>query len=278
MRFMQLMRAPVRSARLRPFVQALWASEPGPGATARPGAREHVLPTGAMHLVFRLSGPPLRLFSDAHDLDGQGVGHALVGGPRERFYVRDVSQPCASVGALLRPGVALPLFDAPEDALAGRHTPLADLWGASAPLALARLQETSDLEARLDVFEALLLDRLADSFHGLHPAVAEALAPLRMGALQVRELAAHSGYSHRRFIELFRGATGLAPKAYARVHRLDRVLDLAADAKLGWAEIAHEAGFADQSHLAREFGEIAGLSPQAWRRAAVAGAPRHVPR
>lgn len=275
---MQLMRSPARLARLRPFVQALWASQPGPGEVVRPDAREHVLPTGAMHLVFRLSGPPLRLFDDDQDLAGHSAGYALVGGPRERFYVRDVSHPCASVGALLRPGVALPLLGAPESALAGRHTPLDDLWGTHASIGLEHLQETAGLDARLDIFESLLLERLAGNFHGLHPAVAQSLAPLRLGTLRVRELATCSGYSHRRFIELFRGATGLAPKAYARVHRLDRVLSLAASPALGWADIACEAGFTDQSHLTREFGEIAGLSPQAWRRVATADAPRHVPR
>lgn len=274
------MRSPARLVRLRPFVQALWASEPAAGDCVRPGAREHVLPTGAMHLVFRLSGPPLRLFDGDHDLAGHSAGgHALVGGPRERYYLRDVSQPCASVGVLLQPGAALPLLGAPADALAGCHTPLGDLWGSQAGLALERLQEAGNLEARLDLFESLLLQRLGDSFHGLHPAVAQSLAPLGLGTLRVRELAERSGYSHRRFIDLFRAATGLAPKAYARVHRLGRVLDLAAaDAQLGWADIADEAGFADQSHLTREFGEIAGLSPQAWRRVASAGAPRHVPR
>lgn len=274
------MRSPARLVRLRPFVQALWAGEPAAGAPVRAGAREHVLPTGAMHLVFRLSGPPLRLFDGDQDLAGYSAGsHALVGGPRERFYMRDVSHPCASVGVLLRPGAALPLLGAPADALAGRHTPLEELWGSQAGLALERLQEAASLEARLDLLESLLLDRLADSFHGLHPAVAQSLAPLGLGTLQVRDLAMRSGYSHRRFIDLFRGATGLAPKAYARVHRLGRVLDLAAaNTGLGWADIAGEAGFADQSHLTREFGEIAGLSPQAWRRAASPGAPRHVPR
>jgi len=275
---MQRMRELPRLARLRPFVQALWASTPEPGAVARPLAREHVLPTGAMHLVFRLSGPPLRLFDGPDDLSGRSVGHALVGGPRDRFYVRDVSQPGASVGALLRPGVALGLLGAPEDALAGHHADLEALWGLRAGLALERLQEARDLDTRLDVFEALLVERLGDCFHGLHPAVARSLAPLSAGVLPVRELAQQSGYSHRRFIDLVRGATGLAPKSYARVHRLSRVLGLAADPSRAWADIAHEAGFADQSHLTREFGEMAGLSPEAWRRAASADAPRHVPR
>ena len=275
---MQLLRERPRLPRLRPFVQMLWASAPEPGEPPRPGAREHVLPTGAMHLVFRLSGPPLRIFNGLDDVAGHSVGHALVGGARERFYVRDVSQPCASVGALLHPGVALPLLGAPEDALAGGHFALDALWGLQAGLALERLQEAPSLESRLDVFEALLLQRLGDRLHGLHPAVAQSLAPLRLGARPVRELASLGGYSHKRFIALFRGATGLAPKTYARVHRLGRVLGLAADPALGWADIAHEAGFADQSHLTREFGEIAGLSPRAWRLAAAGGAPRHVPR
>ena len=273
---MQILRNPARLVRLRPFVQSLWATEPAPDSALRRGVREHVLPTGAMHLVFRLSGPPLRLFDGTNDLAGQSIGHAIIGGPRERFYLRDVSQPSASVGALLRPGVALPLLGAPEDALAGRHTLLGDLWGARAGLALEQLQEAPNLEARLDIFEWLLLERLADCFHGLHPAVAQALAPLRLGTLPVHELATRSGYSHRRFIALFRQATGMAPKAYARVHRLDRVLGLAANPELNWADIAAEAGFADQSHLTREFGEIAGLSPQAWRRSAQADSPRHV--
>ncbi|MFS2055915.1 helix-turn-helix domain-containing protein, partial [Variovorax sp. CT11-76] len=74
------------------------------------------------------------------------------------------------------------------------------------------------------------------------------------------------GYSHRRFIALFRGAIGLTPKEYARVMRFDRALALAADPARPWAEIAVEAGYADQAHLSREFSALAGMAPQAWRR------------
>lgn len=275
---MQILRASPRLPRLRPFIQALWASEPEPGAKPSPGAREHVLPTGAMHLVFRLSGPPLLVLDGPEDLVGQRVGHALVGGARDRFYLRDVSQPTASVGALLNPGAAHALLGVPGDELSGRHTALDSLWGSDSNLALERLQEVQGLEARLDAFETLMAQRLVASFHGLHPAVARSLAPLRTGLLRVSEVARQSGHSHRHFISLFRAATGLAPKVFARVHRMDRVLGLATNPSLDWADIALEAGFADQSHLAREFGEIAGLSPQAWRMRAPTSAPRHVPR
>jgi hypothetical protein len=141
-----LMRPP-SSPRLRPFVQTLWATVPNEAAPPHPSGREHVLPTGAMHLVFRLSGPPLRIFADAQDRLGSTVGHAIVGGARSSFHARDVSQPTASVGALLHPGVALPLFGAPEGALAARHTPLDALWGLHRPV--WRWSASKRLAARL---------------------------------------------------------------------------------------------------------------------------------
>ena len=275
---MQLMRPP--SPRLRPFVQALWAMAPEEGARGlrRPGAREHVLPTGAMHLVFRLSGPPLRVFDGTTDMLGQTLGHAIVSGARSSFYARDVSEPTRSVGALLRPGAALALLGAPEDALAGHHTPLDALWGSTQTgQAPERLLAAGGLAQQLALFETLLTQRLGDCFHGLHPAVAQAIGPLMRGTLPVGELAARSGCSRRHFIALFRGATGLAPKEFAGLQRLERVLAMAADSKRSWAEIAIDAGFFDQAHLTHAFSAFAGLTPQAWRRAAPAS-PRHVPR
>ena len=270
---------------LRPFVDCLWAAAPQGRTAERAGAREHALPTGAMHLVFRLSGPPVKLFDGAHDALGRTYGFAVVGGARERFHVRDVSVATRSVGAMLRPGAARLLLGAPEDALAGRHTPLDALWGVSAMNeALERLHAEDAPARQLDLLEALLTRRAAaalrDGRQRLHPAVAAALGPLAQAdGAPVAALVAASGYSHRAFIALFRGMTGLTPKGYARLMRFDRVLALAsADPVRGWADIAQAAGYSDQSHLGREFTALAGLPPQAWRRAASPAAPRHVPR
>jgi AraC-like DNA-binding protein len=270
---------------LRPFVSQLWASAPEGRPAERAGAREHALPTGAVHLVFRLSGPPIRLFEGTRDAPGQTFGFAVVGGVRERFYVRDVSVATRSVGALLRPGAARVLLGAPEDALAGRHTPLDALWGVPATNeALERLCAEDARARQLDMLEALLTRRAAAGLRngcpGLHPAVAAALAHLgQVDGPPVAALVAASGYSHRAFIALFRGQTGLTPKAYARLMRFDRVLALATvDPACGWADIALAAGYSDQPHLGREFTALAGLPPQAWRRVASPESPRHVPR
>ncbi|WP_432731390.1 helix-turn-helix domain-containing protein [Variovorax sp. W6] len=277
---MQLTRLP--SPRLRPFVRLMWASAPAGKPAERPGAREHVLPTGGMHLVFRLGGPALRLFRSGADADGFTVGHAMVGGARSVFFVRDVSVQTRSVGAMLLPGAAQALLGAPEDALAECHTPLDALWGPDAGFALEQIHGAHSLAHQLAILEALLSARLAARVaHGLHPAVAQALASLYSAdddgqAIAIRELVKQSGYSHRRFIELFRGMTGIAPKQYARMLRFDRVLgQFVMDPTRTWVDLALEAGYSDQAHFNREFLSIAGMSPQAYRRAAPASS-RHV--
>src|SRR5258708_12734823 len=94
---------------LRPFLKAVWADE----RAFRGGAeRELVLPTGAMHVVFRLDHP-LHLFDSLEDRCGRTLDHAIVGGARAAFYVRDVSKPIRPVGAQLRPGAAEVLFSVP---------------------------------------------------------------------------------------------------------------------------------------------------------------------
>jgi len=276
---MQLTRCP--PPHLQPFIKLLWASAPEGTPTERPGAREHVLPTGGMHLVFRLSGPPLKLFGGPGDARGQTCGYAIVGGARAASYMRDVSVATRSVGAQLQPGAARALLGAPEDALAGQHTPLDALWGArQTEAALEQIHAAGDLERQLNVFEALLAQRVIDSLgaglHGLHPAIAATLGPLAHENPSITGLVTRSGYSHRRFIALFRGAIGLSPKEYARVMRFDRALALAGDPTQSWAEIALTAGYSDQAHLSREFSALAGMSPQAWRRTG-ATSPRHVP-
>lgn len=266
---------------LRPFVQTMWASEVDASlAGAQPGAaplREHVLPTGDMHLVLRLSGPPLRLFDSPTDFGGRTVGHAIVGGARSVFYARDVGAAACSVGAQLRPGAARALLGPPAGELAERHTPLDALWGDTAvQAAMARVQAAGTVVARLAAFEALLVERLRRCPpQGMHPAIAQALG--RLGGWPIGELVDASGLTHRRFIALVRDAAGLAPKRLARVRRLQHAIAAwHAGPPLPWAEFALAVGYSDQPHFQRDFLEITGLTPQAYVRAAPA-ALNHVP-
>ncbi len=257
---------------LRPFVSVVWAATTDGAARA---ARERVLPTGTVHLVFRGDGDPLWLFDDVDDAIGRRLGGAIVGGPRAGHYVRDVSRPAESVGAMLQPGVAPLLFGVAAAALADRHVELDALWGADAERARATILTARGPDARLDALEQILRARLP-SVRGVHPAVAGALHQLRAGA-HVGTIVDASGYSHRRLIELFRDAVGLTPKVYGRVQRFGRVLArLAAAPHTPWADLVFEAGYSDQPHFVREFRAFTGVAPSTYRALALRE-PHHVP-
>ncbi|MDO9015871.1 MAG: AraC family transcriptional regulator [Deltaproteobacteria bacterium] len=259
-----LRRAP--AAPLRPFVETLWLSD----APAL-GPREIVLPTGAMHVVVRLSDTPLVVYDSLDDPTGRELGCAVVGGARTTAYVRDMSRPTRAVGASLWPGAAELLFGVPADALAGRHTRLDALWGAFTRELRDRVRAAATPADQLDEFERLLTSRLHRG-GGVHPAVGYALERLRHGD-PVAAVVGATGYSHRAFNALFLRAVGLTPKRWGRVQRLSRAL--AQPAETPWTEVAHAAGYSDQAHLTREFRAMAGITPGRWR-AAAPSEPRHV--
>ena len=276
---MHLIRAP--RAELRPFVSVLWATDDARHARRFGTDRERMLPAGAMHLAMRLSERPVRVFDSPAARDASVVAHAVVGGVRTAPYVRDISNPVRSLGALLRPG-ACGLFGVSAGELAERHTALDDLWGTAACALRARLAEARTLELQLTLFESALAARLP-RLRALHPAVAHALDQFHRAA-EVAEVVRQTGYSHRHFLSLFRDAVGLTPKRYCGVRRFRRVLArLAAEPDLALSAAAVDEGYSDQAHLTREFRRFAGVTPGAYRRAVASVSPtdgrrtHHVP-
>ncbi|HEY0838777.1 MAG TPA: AraC family transcriptional regulator [Vulgatibacter sp.] len=256
-------RAP-RVPRLHGLVTTLWVSSRG---AASCGPRlERVLPTGAVHLVLRFGGPPLRV-------DGHSLGHEIVGGSRTEAYVREVSWSTGSVGAQLAPGAACAVLGLPAVELADRHTALADLWGQEAHEWRERIAAEASPAKRLDRFEQLLASRIST---GPERMIGWAVGEIAKGT-DIGRIVEASGFSHRHFLSIFRREVGLAPKRFARVVRFQRSIEVLSKAEGGasLAEVAHAAGYADQAHFTREFTAMAGLPPGRYR-AAPRRHPNHV--
>lgn len=84
--------------------------------------------------------------------------------------------------------------------------------------------------------------------------------------LRVRELARRIGWSEHRLQRTFAVEVGIAPKALARITRIQRAIRLAErEPRQTWAGIAARCGYVDQSHLVRDFGELAGCTPTSLR-------------
>lgn len=253
-------------------MELLWATEPE--ATAPTVTRERMLPAASAHLVIRLGGKPLRLFASDADHVGDFVSDAVVAGVRDAAYLKDSSDPAPSVGVLFRPGAAGAFLGAPADSFAGCHTPLDAFWGGDVERLRAALGEATDLERRLVILEHALLQRLP-RIRGVDPAIVQAALMLDRQH-PVGKVAAALDVSHRHFIARFAAAIGLGPKRYARLVRFGRVLRrLERQPETDLAEIALDAGYADQAHFNRDFRGFSGISPGRYRK--MGGVGRHVP-
>lgn len=205
------------------------------------------LPDAATALVYRRTGP-------------RDAGLRVVG-PRGRASYHPGKELPMCVRIRLRPGAARSAFGVPVSELRDRAVPLTDLWGARAARLEQRLSELDDSESVLRAMEGALLGGLTNDVDSRDAVLRQAIASLS-GGEQVAALARRLSVSERRLRDLFTDRVGLPPKRFARIQRIRAVVVRAGSA--GWAGLASDAGYYDQSHLAADFQELIGVSPAAF--------------
>lgn len=243
---------------LRRFVRSLWYAD----APRLHHPRERILPSGCAQIVLSLSRDYLTDCSD--DGSEQRTAPALMVGQRSIFEVIATSDLVDLAGVLFEPG-GLPAFVGERaDLFSNQSVPLDQLWSGHTDTLRSRMVEGSCPQARLRIFEqflcGLLLKRATE--WTFHPAVEFALQEIGRDSngLSIAELARETGWSERRFSQLFREQVGFPPKVWARLQRFQfAVRQLRAGVDVRWADIAQQCGFYDQAHLANEFRTFSGM-------------------
>ena len=169
----------------------------------------------------------------------------------------------------LTPAGARALFGLPAAELAGRSVELEDILGRVARSLRDELQEYATWRERFAAVERVVLGLVRNHDSGREPApeVREAWRRIRQGGGQTRVAAVASdvGWSTRHLEHRFRGEFGITPKSAVRLTRFERSVEAVRDPRRGLADVAADCGYADQSHLAREWRDLAGLPPSRWR-------------
>ncbi|WP_165912990.1 helix-turn-helix domain-containing protein [Tamaricihabitans halophyticus] len=134
-----------------------------------------------------------------------------------------------------------------------------------------RLAEEATWANRFALVDAVLCRLFRDPLLQPDPAVDWAWLQLTRtaGGMPVAALASEIGWSRRHLLTKFHEQLGLPPKTLARVLRFRRTVALLApggspqvgDGAGNLAEIAARCGYADHSHLVREFHALAGCPP-----------------
>ena len=163
----------------------------------------------------------------------------------------------------------------PLDGLHGSVLPLEDLWPREARWLPERLAELPNWESRFALIDHMLRKKIPALKRVARPEIRWAWNEIKRlnGNIAIAQMARSIGWSSRHFVSCFREQIGLTPKAAARRFRFDRARRLVSDLAPALAEVALACGYSDQSHLTREFQELAGCSPATYRFARFADLP-----
>lgn len=250
-------------ASIAPAIECVWSVTDRAARRDRPPDR--LLPDGRPELIVHVADCYARL------VGGRFICQpaAFLAGTLSRPWIVKAPARVATIGVRFRPGGVTALFGGTLAGTADREVPLAEL---PAPLTdlVAAIRGTRGPATRLRAAEAWLVAWVAQ--RGTPPAPAACGPAVRAihrarGRVSVDRLAAAVATPRRRLERLFRRETALTPKQYIRIVRLNGLLrSLEGDARERLVDLAIDAGYFDQAHMARDFKALTARQASARRR------------
>ena len=254
------------------FVELLWYYEEPP----KPHAKERLMPDGCVSFIINLGEDETRLYDPDDVSKITKFSPCSLSGPQTRCFVIDTDEQTCVVGASFRAGGAVPFLGLPSDELHNQHLNLEDLWGLRARELRERMLAAPSPRAKLCELELALLERAAGMFDA-QPVVEYAVQNFiaQPATVKIAEVSGKTGFSTRRFIELFKQHVGMTPKLFCRVRRFQKVLHRITSGKpVDWSGVALDGGYFDQAHFIHDFRAFSGINPSKYL-VDYKGFPRH---
>lgn len=268
---MVLYRETSPSPALRPHVRCIWV------LTGRPddpeAGVEEVIPDGCGEIILNRADHFCRI----QDGESRAQAEVLLVGQIGRSISIAPSGVIDLLGVRFEPGGLHALLGVPMHELTDLDLSM-ECVHRRLHAGLSAACEPVRVSDRIHAVEGVIARQLRDRGQPLFSSaglVAAAVRRIEGGPGTTEMVSADLGVSRRSLERSFRREVGLSPKHYARVRRLQRVLrrlDVGSPLH-GWADLAVGLGYADQSHLIREFRLLAGTTPERYlaRRTALGG-------
>lgn len=194
------------------------------------------------------------------------TGESLcVAGPDTHPVLEPVRPGCTVVGIRFRPGAAYPWLGVPLSEILNARVPLAEFWKRDASELADRAFSAPRPSAVAAVLQRALLSRLATVGPADHQ-----IGFLRKNAMTkpddsetgIKELSRCIGISERTLRRRCVDSFGYGFKTLHRILRFQRLFRLVAHTtRPNLADLATEAGFADQAHMSREVRRLCSATP-----------------
>lgn len=217
-------------------VRCAWLhSAPADGVAARIA----VVPDGCVDLLWTESG-------------------FMIAGP-DRTAAFPPMRPGATIlGLRFKPGIARHLLRCDLDALTGKVVAFDDLRSGGFNVHHECLLAADDTVKRLRLLRDIFAAEMGDLPVMRHDAAELETLCIRLPA---EGLAAALGVTERTLRRISTAEFGYGPKTLARILRLQKLLGRMGEHNAALAELAAEAGFADQAHMSRDVLSLTSLTP-----------------
>jgi AraC-like DNA-binding protein len=209
-------------------------------------------------------GSKFRLIDPTRPALGPRILGTFVAGMYDSFVIVESRGESSCIQVNFTPTGARLFFQVPLWELSNMALGLDELYGDHSTRVVESLAEAGDWDRRFDMLDAWISMRIG-SARPTRPEIQQAWRVMQQtpGRLEIGWLAKDVGWSHKHLIAQCRDQLGAAPKLLARVLRFQRAIErMGGCAPPPWIELALDCGYFDQSHMIREFQELAGCTPE----------------
>jgi AraC-like DNA-binding protein len=220
--------------------------------------QQKIIPDGFPEIIFHYKDPYRICLNNTWEqqslrlLGGQISGH---------FFLENTGL-SGMVGIKLRPAALTHLFNLDMHAFTDKVVDLHDAIGDRLQTLEQALHNTSNHETMVTLLNQHFEQVLSQISYTASPVdKAVDLIFAKKGMIAVAEITATAGVGERQLERLFKKYIGLSPKFYARIIRFSTIFECMQQGDPGWAGLAYEAGFYDQSHFIRNFKAFTGEDP-----------------
>lgn len=242
----------IPSPLLAPYVKHYWILKTG----SVKGETAATVPVGLMNLIFHRG---TRLFSVRDNklhprafISGQETDYANL------FYQGQVDM----ISVVFNPVGIKAFFNFPADLVNNQRVSAGELGDKELALLEQSIADTEDDRMCILLIEQFLTGRLRDIAEHNLKRIGESIRLINSGQIDVAFLADAACLGVKQFKRVFSEHVGANPKEFTRTIRFQRALHLLeTNPQLGFAALAADCGFYDQSHMIREFKTFSGYTP-----------------
>ncbi|AXY77212.1 AraC family transcriptional regulator [Paraflavitalea soli] len=220
--------------------------------------QQKIIPDGFPEIIFHYKAPYRICLTNTWEqqsmqlLAGQISGH---------FFLENTGA-AGIVGIKVKPTALTHLFDLDMHSLTDKVVDLAAALSTQFQHLQLGLRNTPDHDQMIILLNEHFRNLLAGAHYQSSP-VDQAIDLIfrHKGMVAVADMAQGIGLSERQLERLFKRYIGLSPKFYTRIIRFSTIFELIQQEDPGWAGLAYESGFYDQSHFIRNFKAFTGEDP-----------------